>query len=235
MFGFGAAKQKQAAAEAEQKKKLAEEGADPFATSEPLDSITPVRVGELRRRGFILHRDYHQFTQLPEPGKSIHYLMDRRHDLITLVAAVLVGSPSPCKHIRVATLSINGRNLNAITKLADNGIIGRVSLLISHYFSCTDRETFNKVRAEFKKRGWQVAVARTHAKVMTVDFGESKLVIETSANLRNSDNYEQCTVINEPTLYDFHAKWIDAAIVKYYAATDAIPENPDATTAEEPE
>ena len=54
-------------------------------------------------------------------------------------------------------------------------------------------------------RKWKIAKARNHAKVALFDCG---LVIETSANLRSSDNIEQITAVHDVELYDFHREWI---------------------------
>ena len=55
-----------------------------------------------------------------------------------------------------------------------------------------------------------IATARTPAKVALFQFGKNdRLTIETSANLRSSQNIEQITAIADPALYAFHRQWLD--------------------------
>lgn len=62
---------------------------------------------------------------------------------------------------------------------------------------------------------WRLAAARSHAKVITADFGARKVVLEGSANLRTNGNCEQLTVIMDDDLSAWHSRWIDELVTSH--------------------
>jgi hypothetical protein len=101
---------------------------------------------------------------------------------------------------------------NAITlaELVESGAVGKLTLVVSHYFRQVDKLTaFRQVSARLEGLT-EIVVARNHAKVILIptDAGDF-YVIEGSANLRSSDNLEQMFVVNDEETHAFHANWLD--------------------------
>jgi hypothetical protein len=67
-------------------------------------------------------------------------------------------------------------------------------------------------------------VARVHAKVVclaAVDGG--RWVLESSANLRSCDCWENLTVVRSPAVHDFHSDWIEKQVTAHEGDEGADP------------
>ena len=95
-------------------------------------------------------------------------------------------------------------------------------MLASLFFRSHKGELWEETLREFRQRGQRAACCHCHAKVVTLAFADSKrLSIEGSANLcGNGSGREQFALINDASLHDWHAKWIDELVTKY-EPTDA--------------
>jgi len=108
--------------------------------------------------------------------------------------------------VTLATLSLSKQNVDALAAALDAGHIGRINFLISEYFAATNKAIMQHMEQAAQNRRWRIGTKRTHAKIATLDTNH--LVIETSANLRSSQNVEQLSVFRDRALHDFHAGWI---------------------------
>jgi hypothetical protein len=113
--------------------------------------------------------------------------------------------------LHIATLSMSKANVDSLTAELRAENVGSIAILISNFFEKTNVAIFEHLtKAAADHPAFTVAVERTHAKVALFQFGKSdRLTIETSANLRSSQNIEQITAIADPRLYDFHRQWLD--------------------------
>ena len=113
--------------------------------------------------------------------------------------------------LHIATLSMSKANVDSLTAELRAGNVGSIAILISNFFEKTNVAIFEHLtKAAADHPAFTAAVERTHAKVALFQFGKSdRLTIETSANLRSSQNIEQITAIADPALYDFHRQWLD--------------------------
>jgi hypothetical protein len=196
----------------------------PFAKRKP-DGVPPgLTVKAERRRAAALAEARDVLAHLPGPGEALHALMTGRYDLMHLLLVILNSRPGPLPEMRIATLSYNSRNLAELCHLLDTGKVRRLGFLFSKFFAEHDRPTFTATVREFRARGQRLAAARSHAKVVTMEFADgSKLILEGSANLRTNSNQEQFALIHCPLLHDWHAAWIDAAIATHESDTSDDP------------
>ncbi len=112
---------------------------------------------------------------LPEPGHSFHALMTGRYDLMDVITAL--AAREPLTALRIATLSYNARNLQALLALLDGGKVQAASLLCSAFFRDQNKELWAESVSAFRERGMRLAAARSHAKVICLDLpGRGKLV-----------------------------------------------------------
>jgi hypothetical protein len=159
-------------------------------------------------------------------GEATHAIMSGRYDLMVLLAAILDIYASGCESLRLATLSFNHRNTAEMRELLRSGRVGTLALLCSAFFRAHNDAEYTEARrtaAEFPDR-WRIAAARNHAKVICADFGQRKLVIEGSANLRTNGNWEQLLIVQDTELFAWHATWIDEMVSRYEAEATEEPE-----------
>jgi DNA-binding TFAR19-related protein (PDSD5 family) len=108
--------------------------------------------------------------------------------------------------VTIATLSLSKANVDALAAALDAKHIGQLEFLISDYFGATNKAIMAHMEQAAQNRRWRIGTKRTHAKIATLDTNH--LVIETSANLRSSQNVEQLSVFRDRELHDFHTRWI---------------------------
>ncbi len=113
--------------------------------------------------------------------------------------------------LHIATLSMSKANVDSLAAELRAGNVGSIAILISNFFEKTNVAIFEHLtKAAADHPAFTVAVERTHAKVALFQFGKKdRLTIETSANLRSSQNIEQISAIADPKLYEFHREWLD--------------------------
>ncbi len=143
-----------------------------------------------------------------EPDDILHALTPGSFIFCDLLIAIAKARKP--RALYLSTLSMSTRNIDALAALITEKNCGTIGILTSNYFSKTNKEIF----AHLEKRtaeteGMRIGVARTHAKVSAFDFGDAgHLTIETSANLRSSDNIEQVSIFADPESFEFHREWI---------------------------
>jgi hypothetical protein len=142
--------------------------------------------------------------------------MTKRVDLTDVVEALLA-KLGRAERLDVATLGYAPRNLKAMLKWLDSGVVGSLVLLASRFFFSHNQRLWEETLAEFRKRRQQAAFAPSHCKVIALAFASGeRLTIEGSANLcGNGSAREQFALINSPGLYDFHSLWIAEMVAKH--------------------
>jgi hypothetical protein len=205
-----------------------------FATSPRLSFVrpaptTPVEqpggrtfcIQGITRREALLHEAAAVLDVLPGPDEALHALITGRYDLMHLIVALL-GKLGPAKHVRIATLSYNGRNLAEMFGILDVDAPPSLTLLCSAFFRDHNRELWEETLVGFREHKQRTASGRTHAKVVTLEtVAGVKLVIEGSANLRSNSNREQVAIIDAPGLHDWHSSWIDEMVSQHEGENDA--------------
>jgi hypothetical protein len=175
----------------------------------------------LSRRSAMLHEAAAVLTHLPAPGEAFHGLIVGRYDLMHLLV-VLLDRLGPARHVRIATLSFNGRNLAEMFTILDAPNPPCLTLLCSAFFRDHNKELWQETLEGFRERGQRTAAARTHAKVITLDLTSgARLALEGSANLRSNSNREQFALVHDATLHDWHAGWIDGLVTQHEPENDS--------------
>jgi hypothetical protein len=151
---------------------------------------------------------------LPCPGESIHGVMSGRYDLWQLVSA-LIELGGPINRLTVSTLGFSRRHSDELFAMLDAGTIAKVLFVVSHYFRSSDVGVFEHLHSGLTCRGQRVAVLRCHAKLLLAETAEGRnLVIETSGNMRSSQNAEQWTLCDDPELLAFHQQWLTELVTQ---------------------
>lgn len=146
---------------------------------------------------------------LPEVGEAVHVVMNGYYSAWAIAGAIASLIPEPIDHMLVSTLGFHRENANDMIAMVDAGKVRSALLNVSTYFRSSDRDVFDFMKRAFVSRGQRVKVTRSHAKLMLFKTGSRSIVVEMSANLRSSQNWEQATIFNSAELLDFHRAWID--------------------------
>lgn len=178
-------------------------------TAEPANAVPKAFRGEAgAKRMKCLAEVADVLAVIPAAGERLHAIMTGFYDLMH-VLVLLLDRCGHCDHLRIATLSYNGRNLAELLRLLDTAAIHKVTLVTSCFFRDHNKELFAETRKEFASRGSVVVAARSHAKVACLRTPAGAFVVEGSANLRTNRNREQFCLFNDGDLLDWHAAWID--------------------------
>jgi hypothetical protein len=89
-------------------------------------------------------------AHVPAKGEAVHALITGRCDLMMVVSALL-GKFGPADHVRITTLSFNGRNLQEVFALADAASFRRMTLICSSFFRNHNRELWQGADAGFRR------------------------------------------------------------------------------------
>jgi hypothetical protein len=165
------------------------------------------------RRGIkkLIHPDNARFLlpHLPvHPDDRTHAILRGDFVLCDLIP-MLLEHAGRCDHLHIATLGLSAANAEQLAQLHARGLIGSITLAVSHYFAQVDKTTtYREVQTRLDGIA-RIIVTRTHAKVICLPTASGHYVIEGSANLRSSDNTEQIVIFNDPDLLAWHAGWIE--------------------------
>jgi hypothetical protein len=183
----------------------------------PADEVpTPLlRRQSASRRLAALHEAAEVLAVLPGPGEALHAIQTGRYDLADLVDVILT-KLGTVRHLRIATLSFNGRNVERLKAwTGPGGAALQVSLLCSRFLTEHNPDLFLEAR-QVLSPPHRLAASRSHIKVITWELADGgKLALEGSANLRTNSNKEQFCIFNDAELHDWHSAWIDAEVTKH--------------------
>lgn len=172
------------------------------------------RRAKRSRRRFIRPENVQAvIDNLPGPNESTSCVLRGDFVLGDLLPAIANQMGKPAR-LRVSTLSLNEQNAADLVAMLKNKQLRRASLVASTYWQA-GKGTAHEILCKLIAAGVAVAVLRCHAKIILFDFGQLKLTIEGSANLRSSANIEQCVITNHRGLHDFHAAWLDDLIKRF--------------------
>lgn len=170
-----------------------------------------VTEGTLRRRFARLEqrgRAIDALRPLPGPGETLHLAMDGSYSAWALVTAMVEILAEPIERLTISTLGFNRDNADDLLALLDAGAVRAALLNVSTYFRSSDRDVFDDVKRAMVARGQRVMVTRSHAKLVLARTATRSIVVEMSANLRSSQNWEQATICDSAEVLGFHEGWI---------------------------
>jgi hypothetical protein len=145
---------------------------------------------------------------LPAPGDTVSAVL--RGDFVLGDALpMLVARAGFCPHLHVSTLALSVRNAETLRDLVTSGAVGRLTLIVSHYFRAVDKLSTYAAVARVLDGHAELKIARCHAKILLLPTATDSFVLEGSANLRSSGTVEQMTLFNDPDLLAFHRSWME--------------------------
>lgn len=112
--------------------------------------------------------------------------------------------------IYLTTLGMSKDNVDSIVNLVDYLGCDKVNLLVSHYFSGTERNGLMPyIRQEFAGRPVDVAVLQSHCKIALIFSDKGDVMISGSANLSSSNNVEQFIIMHDRAAIEYTRARLD--------------------------
>lgn len=155
-------------------------------------------------------------VKLPAAGESLHFVIDGRFEPCDLIPATRrLSHPATIAALTVTTLGFNADNVATIARGMDQGKVGNVTLICSHYFKKAEAGLYESAVKEIEGRGGRVFGLRTHTKLILMETTDGSYhTIEGSGNLRSCKSIEQFCWTNDKELYDFQRQWLEEYIAK---------------------
>ena len=178
------------------------------------------KVKKSKRRNFV---DYQKAVALVADigdigaDESINCIVTGKFIFGYFIEAYLVENNLVASELTISTLSYGKENIDSLKTLLEFGFCKSLSLIVSDYFFSHERKTgIEYTIAELAEFDFRMASIRTHTKICLIKTECGKaLVLQGSANLRSSGNFEQFTIDNSLQLYEFYQKWHDNIFVDY--------------------
>ncbi|MEI6865798.1 hypothetical protein [Flavicella sp.] len=116
----------------------------------------------------------------------------------------LVGQFESIKELYASTYSISRKVIDALVQLYDEGIIEKITLMISDSLLKRNPATIDYINAMIHSRAnFEVIFSWVHAKVCILQTASNFYVIEGSGNWASNAQYEQYLFANSKGLFDF--------------------------------
>lgn len=130
-----------------------------------------------------------------------------------------------CKRMIISTLSMKQDNIDSLNNLLQGGFVDQLDLIISSYFYHVEVNLMKYIYTTLDvDNRFQLAVCRIHTKTCQFEtLGGKKIIIHGSANLRSSNCFEQFTLEENPTLYDFYLEVFEKILVYFQTIKKPIP------------
>lgn len=154
-----------------------------------------------------------QIEPLPQEGGEVAMILNGKFHGFDLIAATLRLSGQPATVVRIGTLSINQTHADHLCRLADEGAIRDLRMVLSDVFAKKDSDIYERIKAEFARRRFQITANRNHTKIVTLELDDGrKFTIHGSLNMRRCLAFEQVHVVHSQELHDFYAEFLDEAL-----------------------
>jgi hypothetical protein len=136
---------------------------------------------------------------LPGPGESLHALCTARMDLTDVINA-LIDRLGPCDRLLIATLGYNERNLAAMLRWLDGGVVRSLILLASIFFRSHKGALWSETLKQFRQRRQRAACCHSHANAAWI-----ALIAD----------WHAAWIAGLHDWHDWHAAWIDQLVSKH--------------------
>lgn len=105
----------------------------------------------------------------------------------------------------IATFHAGLKEIQLVDSLHRGGKLDYVFMLTQTLgFKSANQQNNDAIKAIFTKNGWDISIAKTHAKVLLFDTELGKFVMETSSNMDRNPSMEQFSLEKDAGLYDWY-------------------------------
>jgi len=110
--------------------------------------------------------------RLPGTGESVHMIIGFRHSMGDLLPAVMRLSGQRIVECFIATLTYSKQNAADWCSMLDSIEIGKLSVIVSHYFAKTSPQIYDSTVPTLRTKGAIVTPVRCHAKLLLCKLAE---------------------------------------------------------------
>lgn len=150
-------------------------------------------------------------TRIPTPGYSYHYISSGKYDFYTAVP-LFVDLLGVINEFYGSTWTMSREHAVDLLDKFDSGKIKKISMLTGLYFKRRETAAYSTLVDGLRERGQRYTAARNHAKVILINSGNHRIVIEGSANFTANPRIEQYVMTNDERLYEFHREWMEVVL-----------------------
>lgn len=145
----------------------------------------------------------------PVEGRSLHIISGGNVDMICHIRWLLHHFPH-IQRLFLSAWAISAPDIMLLKRWHDHGEIDVISLLVGDVFPSNYKKEWEKLQ-EFHDSGFLAELyhAPIHSKLMLIDTGKEKVVVEGSANCNMNPRVEQSVVTVSASLYDFYRQYFD--------------------------
>ncbi|HET7321866.1 MAG TPA: hypothetical protein VFI96_05165 [Longimicrobiaceae bacterium] len=181
----------------------------------------PLYLGE--RRSAVLYDRVHDVSDAILAGERVDAVLSGNFIFGDFFEAFAVETNSFIDDLTLSTLSLSQENVDSLHNLLAGDYLGSLNLIVSDYWYAHNRPNVSYVYEQLDLEDrFQLAVAGVHTKIAMLRFGERKILIHGSANLRSSRSVEVVTIETNPALYDFHRAWHETILQRYATVRKGI-------------
>jgi hypothetical protein len=140
--------------------------------------------------------------RLPTSEEFFFLQSDTSFNAFTFIP--LVGKFEAIKEMYASTYSISRNVIDALVQLHDEGVIEKITLMISDSLLKRNPATIDYLKALISGRpNFEVTFSWVHAKVCVMETASNYYVVEGSGNWASNAHYEQYLFANSKGLFDF--------------------------------
>lgn len=141
-------------------------------------------------------------------GETIHALLSGNFIFGDFVEAFIVENDLLVDDLTISTLGISKENVDSLANLINGDYVQKLDLIVSCYFYSHNQGNIKYIYDQLDvDNKFRFAASGVHTKIVLIRFGDKKIVIHGSANLRSSRSIEMVTIESNDALYDFHKNW----------------------------
>lgn len=146
-----------------------------------------------------------ELQRLPSSEEFFFLQSDVSFNAFTFIP--LIGEKEAITELYASTYSLSKKVIDALIQLHDEGILEKITLMVSDSLIKRNPATIDYVQAQISSRAnFKVIFSWTHAKVAICKTKDNFYVIEGSGNWASNAQYEQYIFANSKGVYDFRKK-----------------------------
>lgn len=159
--------------------------------------------------------------RLPEPEEFFFLQSDNSFNAFTFIPVVLENQSA--QHLYATTYSINKRVINALVELHKNGLVDKITILVSDTILRRNPVTTDLLASVNREyANINVLFAWVHAKVCLIKTATAHYVIEGSGNWSENAYYEQYLFANCAKLFAFRKQLITDVQIRHRIVNGCI-------------
>lgn len=140
----------------------------------------------------------------PKPGHSYHIITGGKVDLLAHLLWVLMLWPK-VERVFISAWAISSADILLCARYLEEKKVGTLELLLGDIFPTKYKMEWKKLMEMYNAgKITDIFTSAIHSKVMLIDTGDTKIVVESSANCNMNPRIEQSCVTVSRELFDFY-------------------------------